>query len=200
MREEQFKKLNDELKKINRDLTIICAGGYILEKLGIRTTIDVDAFFTSDKEIDGIIKKVGEELSINSSKENWLNNSIQNLNEIPPIEECQTDYSFSNLTVYSVPVEYLIGMKMKSMREKDIFDISRLIKILKIINPEELEAKLNKRGFNPDSSIILECFAEAYGIEWLSDYLMKIEENKLKEDLKKDRQKEDRPKGNDYVR
>ena len=43
--EPAFKMLNDELKKINETLVLVCAEGYVMQLNGYRATADVDAFY-----------------------------------------------------------------------------------------------------------------------------------------------------------
>ena len=39
-----FKMLYDELTRQNESLSLVCAGGYVLQLNGYRGTVDVDAF------------------------------------------------------------------------------------------------------------------------------------------------------------
>lgn len=91
-----FKELNAQLSNNNIELTIICSGGYALSCYGIRKTIDVDAFFNSSKQIDAIIRNVGDMFGINNDTELWLNNSISNMNATPDLQYCTLQHEFSN--------------------------------------------------------------------------------------------------------
>ena len=128
--DKAFELLNDRLKQKGLSLDIICAGGFVLQTLGIRATMDVDAFFSANSTVQNIINSVGDELGINEEDESWLNNSISNLNKKPDSKYCELYKSYSNLNIYMVIPEYLIGMKLKSGREKDMSDVAQIIKKL----------------------------------------------------------------------
>ena len=61
-----FMYLNKCLKEENLALKVICVGGFVLSHYGMRTTMDIDAFYKSTKKIESIIGKVGEHFSINN--------------------------------------------------------------------------------------------------------------------------------------
>ena len=84
----------------------------------------------------------GNIFNINQEEELWLNNSIANLNRVPSQKWCKIYKKYSNLTVYIVIPEYLIGMKLESGREKDQRDISAIIQQLDLDNPILLYKKL----------------------------------------------------------
>ena len=158
---QAFELLNQELAKEGLHLTLLCVGGYVLEYHGLRATHDVDAFYTSDRKIREIIFQ----------GELWLNNDVATLNTEPPLDVCDTLYSFSNLTVLLAPIEYVLGMKMVSLREYDFKDIASIIQYKKLRSPINTYKKLKKLGFtNLDFSVLLEGFGSAYGFDWLSNY------------------------------
>lgn len=80
----------------------------------MRSTQDVDAFYTESQKIRELIFEVGQKLGLNTSEELWLNNSVANLNPQPPLDSCEVLYSFENLTVYVVSLDYVLGMKLTS--------------------------------------------------------------------------------------
>ena len=77
--EPVFRSLNDDLIRINESLELVCAGGYVMQLNGYRSTSDTDAFYKSNAAIDDAILKVGDAFGINKPDELWLNNSISNL-------------------------------------------------------------------------------------------------------------------------
>jgi hypothetical protein len=162
-----FKQLNEELSSISQSLELVCAGGYVMQQHGYRATADVDAFYNSNKQIESTIRKVGDEFSINKDDELWLNNSISNMNDLPPDEHCEIVYSFSNLVVKAVDILYLVGMKMSSPRNQDLKDVAVIIRVENIKQPFALRSQLEDIGFNVDISDLLEVFGIAYGIDWL---------------------------------
>jgi hypothetical protein len=168
--DKAFQLLNDKLKENNLSLEITCAGGFVLQTLGIRATMDVDAFFYAPVKVQGLIESVGEELGINDEDETWLNNSIANVNKTPNDKYREVYKTFSNLTVYVVIPEYLIGMKLESGREKDFKDVAELIKKLKEESPKDLYNKLKDMEFHVDFADLLACFGDAYGHKWLAKY------------------------------
>jgi hypothetical protein len=168
--DKAFKLLNDKLRENNLTLEITCAGGFVLQILGIRATMDVDAFFIASSKINSIIEEVGNELDINEEDEIWLNNSIANLNAEPEDKFKEIYKTYSNLNIYIVQPKYLIGMKIKSGREKDFKDASLLIKKLDIKDPILFRKELNSMGFKRlDFADVLACFGDAYGHRWLAN-------------------------------
>ena len=165
-----FERLNEELSKIGQSLELVCAGGYVLQRHGYRTTLDIDAFYESNAQINNIIKKVGDEFNINKDGELWLNNAISNLNPTPPAEYCETVYKFDNLTVKEVSILYLTGMKLYSQREQDLRDAADILRQDNNEQPFELFAKLRDMKFDIDISLLLEAFEMAHGMDWLDNF------------------------------
>ena len=172
-----FAELNNRLKAEGLRLDIICVGGFVLNQYGIRATMDVDAFYIVNDRVRTIIQEVGDSFGINREDELWLNNSVQNMNPAPPEEICETLYQFSNLTVLTVPLLYVAGMKLVSARGQDVLDTASIIKKLNITDPAEFRKAMQSYGFAQiDESLILEAFGHAYGIGWLESYYMDHEE------------------------
>lgn len=176
-RQVAFELLNEELAKEDLNLSLICVGGYVLEQYGFRTTQGVDAFYNETPKIKAVIYRVGQELGLNTSEELWLNNSVENLNQRPPFEFCEVLYSFENLTVYIVSLDYILGMKLTSAREQDLQDVGDIIKYRGLDSPIALYKFLRKNGFNTvDFAYILEGFNIAYGMDWLREFFEKNQE------------------------
>lgn len=176
-RQIAFELLNNELAKEGLYLNIICVGGYVLEYYGLRSTQDVDAFYEENQRIRELIFKVGQKLALNTSEELWLNNSVANLNPLPPIEYCEVLYSFENLTVYVVSLDYVLGMKLTSVRDQDLKDVGEIIKHKRLRSPFALYERLVKMGFaSLDFAYILDGFHLAYGMDWLRDFFGKNQE------------------------
>lgn len=172
-----FQALDQELTQANLDLSIICVGGFVLEYHGLRATQDVDAFYEESHEINRIIAKIGKLFHINTREELWLNNEVANLNPAPDLEICELLYSFQSLTVYIVPLTYVMGMKIMSSREQDVLDIGKIIKMEKMTSPFETFRALKELGFeNMDFSVLLEGFSYAYGLEWLERFFVENQE------------------------
>ncbi len=166
-----FNELNKRLEQENIDLTIICVGGFVMSHYGMRTTHDIDGFYNASRRIEKIIKEVGEKYHANTEDELWLNNSVQNMNAIPPESICSTLYSFSNLNVLTPPLDYIACMKLQSAREQDISDVAEILRYLNINDPAYVEKKLSEYKIGPvDESLILESFGRAYGMDWLEKY------------------------------
>ena len=172
-----FELLNEELAKEGLNLTLICVGGFVLEQYGFRTTQDVDAFYNESLKINEVIYRVGQQLGLNTSEELWINNSVANLNPKPPFEFCEVLYSFGNLTVYTVTLDYLLGMKLTSARDQDLKDVGDIINYRGLDSPIALYKFLRKSGFKSlDFAYILEGFNLAYGMDWLHDFFEKHQE------------------------
>lgn len=176
-RQVAFELLNEELAKEGLNLALICVGGFVLEQHGFRTTQDIDAFYIEIPKINEVIYRVGQQLGLNTSEDVWLNNSVANLNLRPPFEFCEVLYSFENLTVYTVSLDYLLGMKLTSAREQDLIDVGEIIRFRGLSSPITLYKFLKKTGFKTvDFAYILEGFNIAYGMDWLRDYFEKHQE------------------------
>lgn len=176
-RQIAFELLNKELANEGLNLALICVGGYVLEQYGFRTTQDVDAFYNESLKINELIYRVGQQLGLNTSKELWLNNNVANLNPQPPSEFCEVLYSFENLTIYTVSLDYILGMKLMSAREQDLIDVGEIIKYKELQSPITLYKFLKKKGFKTvDFAYILEGFSLAYGMDWLRDFFEKHQE------------------------
>lgn len=166
-----FTELNNELEKEGITLEIICVGGFVLEFHHIRATQDVDAFFHETEKIKAIIRHVGDRFDANEPDELWLNNSVANLNRTPPREICEVVFRYPHLTVLMPPLDYILGMKLDSARERDTQDIATILRLLKTTSPTQVLSKLHAYGFHPDLSLLLEGFEKAYGVRWLAHYL-----------------------------
>ena len=176
-RQLAFELLNEELANEGLNLALICVGGYVLEQYGFRTTQDIDAFYNETPKVKEVIYRVGQQLGLNTSEELWLNNSVANLNPQPLFEFCEVLYSFENLTVYVVSLDYLLGMKLTSARAQDLKDVGDIIKYRGLDSPIALYKFLRKNGFKTiDFAYILEGFSRAYGMDWLRDFFEKHQE------------------------
>ena len=64
--------------------------------------------------------EIGEKYDINLPNENWLNNSVSNVNVEPDLADCNLLRKYSNLTIYTASLEYVLYMKAQSARLQDI--------------------------------------------------------------------------------
>jgi hypothetical protein len=168
--EPVFRRLNEELSPIDTFLELVCAGGYVLQLHGYRATVDIDAFYASNAEIEAVIRKVGDEFGINRPDELWLNGSISNMNPKPPIAHYKLVHKFSNLEVNAVDMPYLIGMKLTSGREQDLIDVGTILKHDNNREPFELLTELVGMRFQIDISGLLDGYEKAHGMQWLEDF------------------------------
>ena len=168
--EPVFRRLNEELSQIKLSLELICAGGYVLQLHGHRATLDIDAFYTSNAEIEAVIRKVGNEFGINRPDELWLNGSISNMNQRPPVAHCKLVHKFPNLEVSAVDIRYLVGMKLASGREQDLIDVGMILKHDNDQEPFERLSELVGMGFPIDISGLLDGYEKAHGMQWLEDF------------------------------
>jgi len=168
--ETAFAMLNDELAKVGEMLMLICVGGYVMQLHGLRATVGVDAFFTSNLVVNNAIRKVGDKLGINRHDELWLNDSVASKNPTPPPERQELVHQFSNLTVNKVDMVYLMGMKLHSGREQDVQDVAAILAMDGNKAPLQLKSELTKMGFVVDVSVLLEAYGVAYGMDWLSEF------------------------------
>lgn len=132
-------EVNDKLHERGKSASILLSGGASMSLLFSRdrVTQDVDAvLLSSDRsEFRNVVSEVGTE---NGLKEDWLNDAVKGYidfnwqREFIPI-------GLSNLTVYSVPADKLLAMKLSSGRSysKDREDAIELMKHLDIRSPKE---------------------------------------------------------------
>ena len=165
-----FKTLNDLLGRHHLSLRMIVCGGYLIQQMGLRGTLDVDAFYNSTEEIDLLIQRVGALLGINSGKTVWLNNAVSTMSDWPDSQYCETLHEFSSLTVDQVTVEYMMGMKLSSTRPIDTEDVGRIIKRREIKDPIGLYNLLAGMSFRLSMVSVLDAFAFAYGDAWRAAY------------------------------
>jgi hypothetical protein len=164
-----FELLNEKLKENNMNLELICVGGYVLQLHGYKYTMDVNAFYDSNAKLNQIIWQVGNELSLNMEGKPWLNNPDSNINRLPSKEYIESTKQFSNLTVNSVSLDYVVGMKLYSGGERDIDDVKGVIACA---HKDFFEHKkeLIKMGFDIDMALLLDAYEKAYGMDWLIDF------------------------------
>jgi hypothetical protein len=168
--EPVFIRFNEELSKIDTFLELVCAGGYAMQLHGYRTTVDIDAFYISNADIEAIIYKVGDEFGINRPDELWLNGSISGMNPKPHSANYKQVYKFTNLEVNVVDMPYLIGMKLTSGREQDLIDVGTILKHDNNKEPFELLPELTCMGFHIDISSLLDGYEKAHGMQWLENF------------------------------
>jgi len=181
---EALEELNEELKRRGLQLNMICVGGYVRQLLGFEGTKDIDAFYTSTKEIDKIIYDIGERRGINtgtgSRKTIWLNNAVSTMSDWPGAKHVRPLYNFSNMTVSRVTDDYLLGMKLSSTRDIDVEDSADLLDLLGLTNPIDTYHRLEGIGTRHTMMHILTAFKVLYGVEWYSKYLAENHEELLK--------------------
>ena len=168
--EAAFKTLNDLLGRHHLSLRIIVCGGYLIQQMGLRGTLDVDAFYTSTEEIDLLIQRTGTLLGINSGTTVWLNNAVSTMSDWPDSQYCETLHKFSSLTVDQVTAEYMMGMKLSSTRPIDTEDVGRIIKSRELKDPIGLYHLLTGMSFRLSMVFVLDAFAFAYGDAWRAAY------------------------------
>ena len=175
--EPVFKQMNEELSQAGQMLVLICAGGYVMQLNGYRGTIDIDAFYDSNRTIEKIIRKVGDKFGINKPDELWLNNSIANMNPKPSDEYCEQVFRFSNLVIKAVSLTYLIGMKLESGREQDLMDVGDILKKSRNEKPFALLSELIGMKFDIDISGLLDAYEKAHGMDWLDEFYFNNQED-----------------------
>ncbi|MCL2404251.1 MAG: hypothetical protein FWC92_01760, partial [Defluviitaleaceae bacterium] len=74
--------------------------------------------------------------------------------------------------VKAVDIDYLIGMKLESGRNRDLTDVVTIIKDNKDKELFELITTLESIGFNVDISAVLEVYGLVYSEDWLAKFYM----------------------------
>ena len=132
-------EVNDKLHEQGKSASILLSGGASMSLLFSRdrVTQDVDAvLLSSDRsEFRNVVSEVGTE---NGLKEDWLNDAVKGYIDFNWKREF-IPVGLSNLTVYSVPADKLLAMKLSSGRSysKDREDAIELMKHLDIRSPKE---------------------------------------------------------------
>jgi len=168
--EEAFRALDRLLGVHHAKLHLIVCGGYLIQRMGFRATIDVDAFYTANEQITLLIQRVGSLLNINTGKTIWLNNAVSTMSDWPDAQYCAPLFAYENLTVDQVTTEYLIGMKLCSIRDIDLSDAGRIVQEKQWKDPIALYHALTQMKMNVNMASILEAFSLAYGDEWRATY------------------------------
>jgi len=141
--------------------------------------LDVDAFYEKNDDIDLLIKRVGALLDLNTDHTTWLNRAVSTMSDWPDEKFCERLFSFDNLTIDQVTTEFLLGMKLRSTRDRDVTDSGNLIEHLKILDPIELYHHLNNMSIDTGMSYILTAFSEMYGEDWFKEYYPEHEQELL---------------------
>ena len=157
-----FSRLNEKLSEENLQLHLHCVGGFVLEYYGMKATEDIDAFYESTEKVEKIIQEIGEEFHVGTSNEPWLSQAVGVV-----MSHSKTDETIifveSHLTVGLSSLESILIDKIQAGRTKDVPDIAKIMKKLKIESPDG----------SADPAVILEAFSLAYGEEALKNYLRK---------------------------
>jgi len=169
--EQGFRRLDELLGLNGLTLRIIVCGGYLIQQMGIRGTVDVDAFYVKNDQIESLIKQVGAELGLNTEYTTWLNRSVATMSDWPDEKFHERLHTFDHLMIDRVTTEYLLGMKLRSTRERDVIDI---------LEPVTLYNHLNHMGIRVSMSYILTAFSEMHGSDWFGRYFVENQEELLK--------------------
>ena len=78
-------------------------------------------------------------------------------------------------TVDQVTTEYLLGMKLRSTRERDVTDCAQLIEDLGFTDPIELYNHLDNMSIDVGMSYILIAFSKMREPGWFGKYLLEHE-------------------------
>ena len=168
--EKAFRELDHLLGLHHAKLHLIVCGGYLIQRMGFRTTIDVDAFYTANEQIALLIQRVGSLLDINTGKTIWLNNAVSTMSDWPDPQYCEPLFAYEHLTVDQVTTEYLLGMKLCSIRDVDLSDAGRIVQEKQWHDPIALYHALTQMKMKVNMASMLEAFARAYGDEWRTEY------------------------------
>ena len=157
--EKYFEILNERLKEHNEFLTLYTVGGFALKCYGIKTTMDIDAFYDTNDTIEKIIKDIGNEYNINGENEHWINQAVAYLKDKrvknPGKEFSELINKYSNLEVYRANIDYLLVMKTFAVADNKPDKIKHIDDSRKIINTGKVNIKnrddykklINKFGY-----------------------------------------------------
>lgn len=155
-----FNILNDKLKLLNKFLTLYTVGGFALKCYGLKSTMDIDAFYDADETIEKLIKDIGNEYKINPIDEQWINKAVAYLKD-PRVKNPGKDFSklilkLSNLEVYCANIDYLLVMKTfavydnKDEKAKHLIDCRKILESgnVKVTTVDEFIELFKKFGYN----------------------------------------------------
>lgn len=129
--------INNELVERNKDLSITIYGGSALcimtEFRG--STFDIDVDCNDSKLLKSVLTSINLAKDLVNDQVNVFISMRQDLVEYKKL---------SNLEVKVPTLEFLLAMKCRACREKDVNDIKQLIKILKIKSIDELHSLFNR--------------------------------------------------------
>jgi len=133
-----LKRLSDELGILGVNGEVLLTGGasMCLVHSARDMTKDIDALYEPKTIINQLVSKIAEEDGL---PDGWLNDSVKGfLAKTPPQEEF---LALPNLTITTVPADYLLAMKLMSARygETDYDDVRFLMGSLGILTKESLQ-------------------------------------------------------------
>lgn len=169
--DKYFKILNDRLKCANQSLTLYTVGGFALKCYGLKSTMDIDAFYDANETIEKIIEDIGNEYKINPIGEHWINKAVAYLKDKrvknPGKEFSEKLIELSNLEVYKANLDYLLVMKVFAVYDNKKDKIKHLDDAIKIIKSGKINIK-TKEDF-------VKLFKK-YGYENIEDLLLTVKE------------------------
>lgn len=122
-----LESLNEELVKRSKSLTVVIYGG---SSLCLLTTFSghIDTM-SSDDLLNECLASIGITDDLVNTEMRAFINKVESLNIYK---------EYSNLVVKVPTLEYLVALKCRSARDKDLLDLKNLCKVLKIENLAEL--------------------------------------------------------------
>ena len=145
-----FSILNEKLKECNQTLTLYTVGGFALKCFGLKTTMDIDAFYDTNDTIEKIIEDIGMEYNINPMGEHWINKAVAYLKDQrvknPGKEFSESLIKLSNLEVYRANIDYLLIMKTFAVFDNKKDKIKHLDDCIKILGSGKVDVK-NEKDF-----------------------------------------------------
>ena len=155
--ERYFKILNGRLKEKNESLTLYVVGGFALKCYGIKSTMDVDAFYDTNDTIEKIIDDIGNEYNINPLNEHWINKAVAYLKDKrvknPGKEHSKLIGKYSNLEIYRANLDYLFIMKVFAVSDGKKDKVKHLDDCKKILE----SGNINIKCFEDFKKICIKC-------------------------------------------
>lgn len=141
--EKYFQILNERLKEKNETLTLYTVGGFALKCYGLKTTMDIDAFYDTNDTIEKIIADIGDEYGINGENEHWINQAVAYLKDKrvknPGKEFSELINKYSNLEVYRANIDFLLVMKTIAVSDNKADKLKHIDDARKIINTGKIQ-------------------------------------------------------------
>lgn len=155
-------------KRLRAHIYIVGGAAMCLTHRRSRATFDVDALIVDET---GSVVEAAREVAVERGlPRDWLNDDVRQLSVMPPAPDrcAKTIFDSPHLVVTGASARHLLAMKVHAARDRDLEDISTLVRELDIATMSELR-DIHKAVF-PHADL------PARSAQRVSDLLKKLED------------------------